>query len=149
MGPYMVSHANFTPSFKVLSHDDEAQIAWGVVRLEFRDEMAVFGSISPRGPHAADPIVHSGSRIARQICLRCHNIGPNGGRKSGHPWPVPSAWATTSPDYFTAYVRDPRSRNPLAQMPSNPGYDDATLRALADYFRTSSSGSATQGEYKP
>ncbi len=149
MGPYMVSHPNFTPTFKVLSQDDEAQIPWGVVRIEFRDAMSVFGSISPRGPHAADPMVQSGYRIAQQSCLRCHNMGSNGGRKSGHPWLVLSAWATASPDYFTAYIRDPRSRNPRAQMPSNPGYDDATLRALADYFRTFSSGSATPEEYKP
>jgi mono/diheme cytochrome c family protein len=149
MGPYMVSHPDFTPSFRVLAHDDEAQIPWGVVRIEFRDEMAVFGSIAPRGPHAADPAVQSGYRIAQQNCFRCHNMGLNGGQKAGHPWIVLSAWATASPEYFAAYVRDPQSKNPQAQMPGNPGYNDATLRALADYFRTFSSENATQEEYKP
>ena len=149
MGPYMISHPNFTPSFRVLSHDDEAQIPWGVVRVEFRNEKAVFGSIAPRGPHADDPAVQSGYRIAQQNCLRCHNMGPNGGQKAGRPWMVLSAWATASPDYFNAYVRDPRSKNTHAQMPGNPGYDDATLHALADYFRTFSSGVAEEKEYKP
>src|ERR1700731_3910593 len=81
IGPYMVSHPNFNPKFKVWSHDDGAQMPWGVVRIEFRGEMAVFGSISPRGPHAADLMVQSGYRMAQQSCLRCHNMGPNGGRK--------------------------------------------------------------------
>jgi mono/diheme cytochrome c family protein len=147
MGPYMISHPNFTPSFRVLAHDDEAQIPWGVVRIEFRNEQAVFGSIAPRGPHAADPSVQSGYRIAQQNCFRCHSMGTNGGLKASRPWPVLSALATASPDYFLAYVRDPRSKNPHAEMPASPGYDNATLHALADYFRTSSS--AEQKEHKP
>ena len=147
MGPYMISHPNFTPSFRVLAHDDEAQIPWGVVRIEFRNEQAVFGSIAPRGPHAADPSVQSGYRIAQQNCFRCHSMGTNGGLKAGRPWPVLSALATASPDYFIAYVRDPRSKNPHAEMPASPGYDNATLHALADYFRTFSS--AEQKEHKP
>jgi mono/diheme cytochrome c family protein len=149
MGPYIISHPNFRSSFRVLAHDDEAQIPWGVVRIEFRSERAVFGSIAPQGPHAADPAVQAGYRIAQQNCLRCHNMGPNGGQKAGHPWMMLSAWAAASPDFFAAYIRDPRRKNPNALMPGNPGYDDATLHALADYFRTFSSGSADQKEYKP
>jgi cytochrome c1 len=49
---------------------------------------------------------------------------------------VLSAWATASPEYFAAYVRNPQSRNPQAQMPGNPGYDEATLGALIAYFKT-------------
>jgi mono/diheme cytochrome c family protein len=149
MGPYMISHPDFTPSFRVLSHHDEAQIPWGVVRIEFRDEKAAFGSIAPRGPNASDPEVQSGYRIAQQNCFRCHNMGDEGGQKAGHPWLVLSAWATASPEYFNAYVRDPRGLNPRAQMPGNPGYDDATLRALTGYFRTFYSGTAEHREHKP
>ncbi len=54
MGPYMISHARFTPSYKILSHAEEAQIPWGVVRIEFREEKIVFGAIAPLGPHAQD-----------------------------------------------------------------------------------------------
>jgi len=43
MGPHMISHPRFTPSFKILAHSDETQIPWGVVRIEFRDEKQVFG----------------------------------------------------------------------------------------------------------
>ena len=50
MGPYLISHPTFTPAFKLFAHADEAQIPWGVVRLEFRDEKTVFGAIAPRGP---------------------------------------------------------------------------------------------------
>ena len=136
IGPYLISHPNFTPSFKILSHSDEPQIPWGVVRLEFRDESALFATIAPRGPHAQDQQIQSGYRIARQKCFHCHNMGSEGGQKAGRPWLVLSAWATASPSYFAAYVRNPKEKNPNAQMPSLPEYDDATLRALIAYFQT-------------
>jgi mono/diheme cytochrome c family protein len=134
MGPYMISNPKFTPSFKVLSHTDEAQIPWGVVRIEFRNERAVFRGITPDGPHARDKDVQDGFRIAKQNCYRCHNSGPEGGQKSGLPWEVLGAIAAKSPKDFEAYVRAPLSKSPKAQMPANPQYDEATLHALAAYF---------------
>jgi mono/diheme cytochrome c family protein len=139
MGPYMISHPKFTPGFKILAHADEPQIPWGVVRLEFRDEKAVFGAIAPRGPHAVGGQVQAGYRIAQQNCFRCHNLGSEGGQKAGRSWQNLSAWATASPEYFAAYVRNPAAKNPHAQMPGNPAYDDSTLQALAAYFQTFSS----------
>jgi mono/diheme cytochrome c family protein len=140
MGPYMISHPKFTPRFKVLSHVEEMQIPWGVVRLEFRNEKQVFGTIAPRGPHANDPEIEDGYRIAKENCFRCHNSGEEGGQKAGVTWTVISAIAAGSPDFFAAYVRDPKSRSPQAKMPGNPEYDEATLRALAAYFRTFAAG---------
>jgi mono/diheme cytochrome c family protein len=144
MGPFLISHPAFTPSFKVFSHQDEPQIPWGVVRLEFRNEKHVFGAIAPQGPHASEELVQAGYRIAQQNCFRCHNMGQEGGTKAGHPWMVLSAWASSSPQYFTAYLRDPQSKNPQAQMPGNPGYDDKTLEALVAYFRTFSASPSTE-----
>ena len=135
MGPFMISHAKFTPAYKILSHAEEPQIPWGVVRLDFRDEKAVFDAIAPNGAYAADVRVQAGYRIAQQNCLRCHNEGDEGGRKAGRPWEVLSAWATSSPAYFAAYVRDPQGKNAKAKMPGNPGYDDATIHALTEYFQ--------------
>ena len=141
MSPYLISHPHFTPSFKILAHDDEQQNPWGVVRLEFRrDEAAVFGAIAPRGPEAHDQQVQAGYGIARQNCFRCHNMGAEGGRKAGHPWLVLSAWATAQPNYFASYIHNPRQKNPNAQMPSFPEYDEATLRALIAYFQTFTAG---------
>jgi mono/diheme cytochrome c family protein len=140
MGPYMISHPKFTPSFKILAHADEPQIPWGVVRLEFRDEQAVFGPIAPAGPQASVPAVEAGYLIARQNCFRCHSMGHEGGQKSGYAWAVLSAQATASPKQFADYVRDPRAKNPHAQMPGNPGYDDQTTSALTAYFQTFSPG---------
>jgi mono/diheme cytochrome c family protein len=136
MGPFLISHARFTPSFQNLSHADEPQIPWGVVRIEFRDEKIVFGAIAPRGPHAQDDAVRAGYRIAQQNCFRCHNMGAEGGQKAGRPWLVLSAWASAGPDRFAAYVRDPKSKNPNAEMPGFPNYDDATIGALRSYFQT-------------
>jgi mono/diheme cytochrome c family protein len=136
MGPYMISHPKFTPSYRVLSHVDEAQIPWGVVRLEFREEKTVFGAIAPRGPHARGSDVQAGFRIAEQNCFRCHNAGREGGQKSGRSWEVLSASAEKSPESFAGYIRAPLAKNPHAQMPGNPQYDDATLAALTSYFQT-------------
>jgi mono/diheme cytochrome c family protein len=139
MGPYMISHSKFTPSFTILAHRDEPQIPWGVVRLEFRNARNLFGMIAPHGPHAVDAQVQDGYRIAQQNCFRCHNMGDEGGHKAGRPWQVLSAWATASPEYLAAYVRNPQANNARAQMPGNPGYDDATVSALISYFQTFSS----------
>ena len=136
MGPYMISHSSFAPSFKILSHEDEPQIPWGVVRLEFRSEKTVFGAIAPPRRTVSTSAVQNGYRIAQQNCFRCHNQGSEGGQKAGHPWLVLSAWAHASPEYFSGYVRNPQSKNPHAQMPGNPRYDDATLQALTAYFRS-------------
>jgi mono/diheme cytochrome c family protein len=136
MGPYMISHAKFIPAFKILSHSDELQIPWGVVRIEFRDEKTVFGAIAPRGPNAADAAVQAGYRIARQNCFKCHSSGGEGGQKSGLPWAVLAALAVASPEEFGGYVRSPISKNAQAQMPDNSSYDDATIRALTAYFQT-------------
>jgi mono/diheme cytochrome c family protein len=136
MGPYLISHPKFTPSFKIFSHAEDPQIPWGVVRLDFRDEQTVFGAIAPRGPRAEQRLVQAGYRIAQQNCFRCHNMGAEGGQKAGRPWLVLSAWATASPDYFAAYVHNPKAKNPRAEMPGNPTYDDATLHALTVYFQT-------------
>jgi mono/diheme cytochrome c family protein len=140
MGPYMISHPEFKPSSR-LSHEDEPQIPWGVVRIEFRNEKTVFGAIAPRGSQAASLEVKAGYRIAQQNCFRCHNMGREGGEKSGIAWLVLSTLAADSPEYFAAYVRDPKSRNPHAEMPGNPGYDDATIGALISYFKTFSAHS--------
>jgi mono/diheme cytochrome c family protein len=136
MGPYMISHPRFTPSFKILSHSDEAQIPWGVVRLEFHHENALFGEIAPHGPHAGDASVQAGYKIAQQNCFHCHNSSRQSEQKSGRPWLALGVFASGAPGYFSAYVRDPKKENAQAQMPGNPGYDDATLQALRDYFAT-------------
>lgn len=136
MGPYLITHQDFQPAFKILSHEDEPQIPWGVTRLEFRSEKEVLATIAPPVRAASDPKVQDGFRIAQQNCLRCHNKNDVGGKKARHPWPILSAWATASPDYFAAYVRNPKSKNPNAEMYANPRYDDATLQALIAYFRT-------------
>jgi mono/diheme cytochrome c family protein len=107
-----------------------------VVRLEFRNEQAVFGGIAPRGANAEDPAVQAGYGIARQNCLRCHGPAGNGRLKGQLNWAGIAFFVDASPKDFAAYVRNPKSVVKTAQMPGNPGYDDATLEALMAYFRT-------------
>lgn len=134
MGPYMISHRNFDSILPGSAHQ-EPQIPWGVVGLEFRNERDFYSKIAPPREASATS-VQDGYRIAQQNCLRCHNRGDVGGTKAGHPWLVLSAWAAASPSFFASYVRDPKSRNPRAEMPANPDYDPATLQKLIAYFRT-------------
>jgi hypothetical protein len=49
---------------------------------------------------------------------------------------VLSMWASAAPDRFAAYVRNPQGVNPKSQMEASPQYDDATMKALADYFQS-------------
>jgi mono/diheme cytochrome c family protein len=134
MGPYLVSHPKFQPSFRVLSHNDEAQVPWGVVRLDFRNEQAVYAPIEPQGAAASDPVVQQGYTIARQSCFRCHSRSGEGGQKSTLLWRDLAHEAVTNPARFDAYVRSPKSLNAQSQMAASPQYDDATLSALRQYF---------------
>ncbi len=135
MGPYLISSPDFKPSFTILSHEDEPQIPFGVVRLEMQSEAAVFDAIRPHGPDANSREVQDGYRIAQQNCFRCHNSGDKGGTKAQRPWTVLATWATASPEFFQAYIHDPKSKNPKSQMPGFPNYDAATLNALTKYFQ--------------
>jgi mono/diheme cytochrome c family protein len=136
MGPYLISSPDFKPSFTILSHEDEPQIPWGVVRLKIQSEAVVLDAIRPRGANVNSREVQDGYRIAQQNCFRCHNSGNIGGTKAQRPWSVLSTWATASPEFFQAYIHDPKSKNPKAQMPGFPNYDEATLNALTKYFQT-------------
>ena len=140
LGPYVISNPSFVPSFKVLSHADEAQIPFRVVRLEFRSESQIFGAIAPHGKFAPDSPVVDGYRIAQQNCYRCHNMGDEGGRMASVSWPVLGALAKGNPEFFAKYVRTPQALNPRSSMTASPGYDDQTIAALEAYFATFAAG---------
>jgi cytochrome c2 len=140
LGPYVIANPRFTPSFKILSHSDEAQIPFRVVRLDFRSESQVFAAIAPHGDFAPGSPVMDGYRIAQQNCYRCHNMGAEGGHMASIPWPVLGAMAKTSPDFFARYVRNPQALNPKSRMAASPGYDDQTIAALQAYFSTFAAG---------
>jgi mono/diheme cytochrome c family protein len=135
MGPYLISHRQFASRSETPPHQDERQIPWGVVGLQFHEEQSFFAAIAPPR-NASDAAVQAGYQLAQQNCLRCHNMGNEGGLKARHPWLVLSAWAMASPEHFADYVHNPRAENPNAQMPANLDYDSATLRALTSYFQT-------------
>jgi hypothetical protein len=140
LGPYVIANPSFTPSFKVLSHTDEAQIPFQVVRLEFRSGSQVFGAIAPHGSFSSASRITDGYRIAQQNCYRCHNMGSEGGHMASIPWPVLGALAKGSPEFFAKYVRNPQALNPRSRMAASPGYDDATIAALQAYFATFAAG---------
>jgi hypothetical protein len=140
LGPYVIGNPSFTPSFKVLSHTDEAHIPFQVVRLDFRNESEVFGAIAPHGNFAPGSPVIDGYRIAQQNCYRCHNMGEEGGHMASLAWPVLAAMAKGSPEFFAKYVRNPQALNPHSKMAASPGYDDQTIAALRAYFVTFAPG---------
>jgi hypothetical protein len=140
LGPYVIANPGFVPSFKVLSHSDEAQIPFRVVRLDFRSKSQVFGAIAPHGDFAPGSPVMNGYKIAQQNCFRCHNMGAEGGHMASIAWPVLGAMAKSSPEFFAGYVRNPQALNPQSKMAASPGYDDQTIAALRAYFTTFSAG---------
>jgi len=136
MGPYLITHAHFAPSFKILAHEDEAQIPWGVVALEFLNEKVALAGIEPQGATADAPDVQAGYQIAQQNCFRCHGPATLGSLKGKLTWDGIALFASQAPKNFAAYVRNPKSVVPKAEMPPNPEYDEATLEALTAYFDT-------------
>jgi len=136
LGPYLISHPFFKPAFKVLSHEDEPQIPFGVTRIELRRESVVFGAIRPPGEWPADSAVAKGYAIARQDCFRCHNMGAEGGTMAGRSWLRLGESAQRDGKRFRQTIHDPASVTPGAKMPAHGDYDDATLDALTAYFRT-------------
>jgi len=135
-GPYLISHPFFKPAFKVLSHEDEPQIPYGVVGIEFHRDSVVFAAIRPLGMWPANSPVEQGYEIAKQDCFRCHNMGAVGGSKAGRSWQTLAKRAAQDGPRFRQTIRNPRSVNPKATMPAHPAYDDATLNALTAYFKT-------------
>jgi hypothetical protein len=140
LGPYVITNRDFAPSFRILSHSDEAQIPFQVVRLDFRNESQVLGAIKPRGDFAPGAPALEGYRIAEQNCYRCHSMGAEGGQMASIPWPVIAAIAKSSPEFFAKYVRNPQALNPKSRMAGSPGYDDQTIAALEAYFSTFAAG---------
>jgi mono/diheme cytochrome c family protein len=136
LGPYLITHAYFKPSYKILSHEEESQIPWGVVQLEFRNESTAFKAIAPRGPNASDPAVQAGYHIAQENCLRCHGPESDEPLKGKLSWSGIAVFASQAPKNFAAYVRDPQALSKDAEMPGFPQYDGATLQALIAYFKT-------------
>lgn len=136
MGPYLISHPFFKPAFKVLSHEDEAQIPYGVTRIEVRREARVFGAIRPPGKWLPDSQVGKGYAIARQDCFRCHNMGAEGGTMADRSWIRLAGLANRNPTRFQKTISNPLSVTPGAKMPAHGDYDSATLDALTAYFKT-------------
>ena len=136
LGPYLISHPFFKPSFKVLSHEDEPQIPFGVTRIELRRESEVFGAIRPGAEWRENESVQQGYVIARQDCFRCHNSGADGGTMAGRSWLRLAELAEKDGARFRQTIRNPASVTQGAKMAPHADYDDATLDALTAYFRT-------------
>ncbi len=144
--PYVVMYSNFKPSFRVLSHEDRAQLPDNLLRLNWTTQAATFDPIKPRGNFGANSPEQTGFVIAKQNCLRCHYQGATGGTKSGLSWGQISIWAREQPKYFQAYIHNPKAIDPRSHMEAQTEYDRATLEALTAYFRTFSSSPGGAGK---
>jgi mono/diheme cytochrome c family protein len=134
--PYTVIYAHFVPAFKILAHEDEAQLPDNLQTLNFTTQAKTFAPISPRGSFPEGSPEQQGFAIAKQNCLRCHFSGASGGTKSGRSWQSLGEWAREQPLFFEQYVKNPQMFESHSHMAANPQYDTRTLTALAAYFRT-------------
>jgi mono/diheme cytochrome c family protein len=135
-GPYFITHADFTPSFSVLSFPELPKIPAKITRLEFGTTQQVYGAIAPHQKDASNPQVIDGFRIAQQHCYRCHNMGNYGGTKADRSWQTLGNYAASSPSTFERYLLNPRSIDPKSAMSPNPQLDESTAKALQTYFQT-------------
>ena len=98
----------------------------------------MIGAIAPRGPHANDPAVQAGLRIAQQNCFRCHNMGDGRrGKVGAFRGMVLSPICARKRRIFLRRMcatRRPRIRR--RRCPAIPSFDDATMSALTAYFQT-------------
>jgi mono/diheme cytochrome c family protein len=131
-GPYFITYTHFHPAFRVLAHDDYAQVPANITTVDFTTQKAVFTPLLPRW--SEDSAVGRGFTIAKQNCLRCHSAGSSGGTKSRFSWGDLAQIARANPRGFARYILNPKSMNPAATMPPNSKYDSATLAALTAYF---------------
>ncbi len=134
--PYVIAHPHFIPRFKVLAHNDEEQIPYGVTRLEFRNGDHIYAPILPAKKWRSDEQVWNGYLIAREDCFRCHNSGGEGGTMGGRSWQLLGQDAVKNPQRFRTIIHSPETLRPGARMPAEAAYDAATLDALVAYFRT-------------
>ena len=148
-GPYFITHADYVPRYKVLSHAEQPQIPDNIMRLNFSTTAATYGPITPHGDFPPNSPVAQGFLIARQNCLRCHFRNGVGGTKSGIDWRSLSTWAREQPKFFERYVHDPQSVEPHAHMEGSPAYDAATLNALTEYFRTFTEPAGSTSKERP
>ncbi|WP_433967465.1 hypothetical protein [Tunturiibacter gelidiferens] len=135
-GTYFITHADFTPSFSVLSFSEIPKIPAKIIRLEFGTTRQVYGAIAPHQGDASNPEVIDGFRIAQQHCYRCHNMGSYGGTKAGRSWHTLGNYAASSPSTFERYLRNPKSIDPKSAMSPNPQLDESTAKVLQTYFQT-------------
>lgn len=139
-GPYFITHANYVPRYKVLSHEEEPQLPANIERINLNTVAATYGPLAPHGSYAPESPVMQGFTIARQNCLRCHFANDIGGYKSGRDWRILALLSREQPKYFERYTVNPKSVDPHAHMEGNPSYDAATLAALTAYFQTFTEG---------
>ena len=135
-GTYFVTHADFIPSFSVLSFQEIPKTPTKVIRLEFGTAQQVYAAIAPHKKDASNLQVIEGFRIAQQHCYRCHNMGSYGGTKAGRSWHTLGNYAASSPSTFERYIRNPKSVDPNSAMTPNPMLDEPTAKALQAYFQT-------------
>jgi mono/diheme cytochrome c family protein len=135
-GTYFITHADFTPSFNVLSFQEIPKIPAKVVRLEFGTAQQVYGAIAPHKKDASNQEVIEGFRIAQQHCYRCHNEGSYGGTKAGRSWQTLGNYAASSPSTFERYLRNPKSIDPKSTMTCDPRLGEPAAKALQAYFQT-------------
>jgi hypothetical protein len=63
-------------------------------------------------------------------------MGAEGGTMAGRSWVELAEMAEVDPALFRAIVHNGADVKDGAKMPGQPGYDDATLDALGEYFKT-------------
>ena len=133
-GPYCVVHESFSPTETIYGYVEEPRSAPAVTSLELTSFSQSLGHFTPK-KGGSDPEVVKGQKIAVGSCISCHKFGKAGGRTTNFSLSLLAVMAVNSKDNFRRKVIDPRSVNPMSQMPPHPTFDDNTFNALEAYFK--------------
>jgi len=68
------------------------------------------------------------------LCFGCH--GFNGEDPSGGPNLAGVGSRISDPEWFAAFIRDPKSKKPGTTMPGFTDLDQKTVRALSEFLRS-------------
>jgi len=131
-GPYIIYVSN-EDGLKDPSHKNP----WGVERMTFTTEEAVFGPYLEIVAAENDPHAGLGLEMFIHNCSSCHNAQETamGGSFSTRPLSLIAMFAQTNEAYFRDVVVDPAKTNPLAErMPAHPHYTAEDLDALVAFM---------------
>ncbi len=135
-GPYVVTVSPELAPTSSSFRDIEHKKPWSVTTLEVANFADRFRALYTGKWASLSPSAQDGRDIWVNSCASCHAgpAGVFGGTKADRPFEVIAAYAGYDREFFTQYVRKPKSLVPCARMEPHPHYTDEELSHLIEFI---------------